>query len=194
MSQLDAIVKETRAAFIIAKADGVMDAGEVIQIAHTLAMKLYNVAGPDMNEKKALLMHTLKKGLDDDGGVDMLIGMAGASTEIKEAFKSHLIGAASASVDLLLQAHQMMTKAVSWLPPWVWALVSGCTKSVGLSEKDQQLIRDALAFTVGPNAVTLVDTDVSGAVTTAEAEAGAEAASGAVSLVLPGTVVEPASQ
>jgi hypothetical protein len=74
-SELEDLVKETRAAFIIAKADGVLDAGEVIKIAVDLAQKVQKVANLSGSEKKALLLHTLKKGLDDDGGVDSLMGM-----------------------------------------------------------------------------------------------------------------------
>jgi hypothetical protein len=192
MSQLDSIVKETRAAFIIAKADGVLDAAEVIQIAHGLALKLYGLGGLDINEKKSLLLHTLKKGLDDDGGVDTLAGMLGASTEFKEAFKSHLINAASASVDLILDAYQKMTsKATSWLPAWVWGLLSSCTKTATLNAKDQQLIRDALAFTGGgTDVITLVDVgvgavDVSGAATVSAVPVSAATVSAATVSAVP---------
>lgn len=199
MSQLDSIVKETRAAFIIAKADGVLDAAEVIQIAHGLAMKLYGLGGLDINEKKSLLLYTLKKGLDDDGGVDSLAGMLGASTEFKEAFKSHLINAASTSADLMLDIYQKtIARATSWIPAWVWGLIPGCTKAVvALHTKDQQLIRDAMAFTGGGGAdvVTLVDvetsshttTDMSGAVIATPAVAAPVVAP---AVAVPGTVAE----
>ena len=209
MSQLDSIVKETRAAFIIAKADGVLDAAEVVQIAHGLALKLYNLGGLDMNEKKSMLLYTLKKGLDDDGGVDSLAGMVGASTEFKEAFKSHLIDAASVSADLMLDIYQKtVARATSWIPAWIWGLIPGCTNAVAvLNTKDQQLIRTALAFTGGgTDVVTLVDvgagspaatTDMSGSVVAAAAPAAAAAAAApavaapvVAAVAVPGTVAE----
>ena len=45
LTPLEVLVKETRHAFIIAKADGVLDAGEVIQIAADLAQKVQKIAG-----------------------------------------------------------------------------------------------------------------------------------------------------
>jgi hypothetical protein len=192
MSQLDAIVKETRAAFIIAKADGVLDAGEVIQIAHTLALKLYGVTGLDINEKKSLLLYTLKKGLDDDGGVDTLAGMVGASVEVKEAFKTHLIDAASASADLMLEVNRTLTRATSWIPAWVWGMIPGCTKAVALHAKDQQLIRDALAFTGGgTDVVTLIETGAATATAPSAVDlSGAATATAASTVAVPGTVAE----
>jgi len=146
MSQLDDLVKETRAAFIIAKADGVLDAGEVIQIAAELTQKIHKLAGLSGADKKSLLLHTLKRGLDDDGGVDMLAGMVGASNDVKEAFKTHLLQAAAAATDLMLDAaHGKLNFAAvrdwrSWLPSCV-----GFAKTV-LAAKDQKLIDEAKTF------------------------------------------------
>jgi len=143
MSQLDDLVKETRAAFIIAKADGVLDAGEVIQIAAELAQKIHRLGGLSGAEKKSLLLHTLKRGLDDDGGVDNLAGMVGASTEFKEAFKTHLLQAAGAATDLILDAAQGKLKFAAlrnWLPSCI-----GFARTA-LAAKDQKLIAEAKAF------------------------------------------------
>jgi hypothetical protein len=160
MSQLDDLVKETRAAFIIAKADGVLDAGEVIQLAATLAQKIHKLAGLSGAEKKSLLLHTLKRGLDDDGGVDNLAGMVGASTEVKEAFKTHLLQAAGAATDLMLDAAQGKLNFAalrdwrSWLPSCI-----GFAQTV-LAAKDQKLIAEAKAFAekiLPAEAVTVVE-------------------------------------
>jgi hypothetical protein len=106
MSQgpLELLVKETRAAFIIAKSDGNLDAGEMIQIAVELSQKLQKLGDLSGSEKKSVLLSTLKKGLADSGGVDTLPGLADASAEVKEAFIDNLIEAASVSIDMVLSA------------------------------------------------------------------------------------------
>ena len=81
LTPLEELVKETRNAFIIAKADGVLDAGEVIQIATILVVKIQKLVGLSGSEKKAMLLLTLKKGLDASGGLDTLTGLADAETK-----------------------------------------------------------------------------------------------------------------
>lgn len=102
LTPLEELVKETRNAFIIAKADGVLDAGEVIQIATILVVKIQKLVGLSGSEKKAMLLLTLKKGLDASGGLDTLTGLADAET--KRAFEESVMSAVSVSVDLLLSA------------------------------------------------------------------------------------------
>jgi len=162
MSQLDDLVKETRAAFIIAKADGVLDAGEVIQIAGELAQKIHRLGGLSGAEKKSLLLHTLKRGLDDDGGVDNLAGMLGASDAVKEAFKTHLLQAAGAATDLMLDvAKGKLNFAANWRA-WLPSCL-GFVQTV-LVAKDQRLIAEAKSFaekilpaTVVAEVVTVVE-------------------------------------
>jgi hypothetical protein len=142
MSQLEDIVKETRAAFIIAKSDGVLDSSEVIQIAVELAQKISKLANLSGSEKKSVLLHSLKKGLDDSGGLDSLTVYANATPEMKAAFQEQLLGAASASVDLVLSAASGkldLRKPSSWMP---------CCFSVvkALLPKEQKLIQDAVKF------------------------------------------------
>jgi len=142
MSQLEDIIKETRAAFIIAKSDGVLDSSEVIQIAVELAQKISKLANLSGSEKKSVLLHSLKKGLDDSGGLDSLTVYANATPEMKAAFQEQLLGAASASVDLVLSAASGkldLRKPSSWMP---------CCFSVvkALLPKEQKLIQDAVKF------------------------------------------------
>ena len=174
--ELEDLVKETRAAFIIAKAYGVLDAGEVIKIAVDLAQKVQKVANLSGSEKKALLLHTLKKGLDDDGGVDSLMGMKEASPETKEAFKNQLIVAASCAIDIALDAAAGkldLRKPSSWkscLP-----LCLNLAKTV-VPPKEQKLLDEAVAFTK----TVLPD------------EVAAAAAPEAVAVTLPGAVADKA--
>jgi hypothetical protein len=152
MSQgpLELLVKETRAAFIIAKSDGVLDAGEMIQIAVELSQKLQKLADLSGSEKKSVLLSTLKKGLEESGGVDSLPGFTDASAEIKSAFIDNLIAAASVSIDMVLSAAAGkldLRKPSSWaqcipvcfgmiktLTPKDKAIVAESTKTLETSE------------------------------------------------------------
>jgi hypothetical protein len=142
MSQLEDLIKETRAAFIIAKSDGVLDSSEVIEIAVDLAQKVSKLASLSGTEKKSLLLHTLKKGLDDSGGFDSLVAFTSASDDMKRVFQEQILAAASAAVDLVLSAASGkldLRKPASWLP--------SCFNVVkALLPKDQKLINDALKF------------------------------------------------
>ena len=143
MSQLDELIKETRAAFIIAKSDGVLDAGEVISIAVALVQKIHKLSNVSGDEKKALLLHTLQKGLTDSGGLDSLASFVNASPEVKEAFEKELLSAASSAVDLILSA---ASGKLDLRAPSIGCMLD-CFKKVSvLLPKDQKLLNDALSF------------------------------------------------
>ena len=63
-SPLEALIKETKASFMIAKSDGVLDASEVIQIAVEVSQKVQKVAGLSGSEKIAMLLMSLRQGLE----------------------------------------------------------------------------------------------------------------------------------
>jgi hypothetical protein len=142
---LEELVKETRHAFIIAKSDGELDASEVIQIAVDLSQKIQKVEGLSGEEKKSLLLLSLKRGLDAAGGVDSLPGFANASEEIKKAFENQLITAASSAVDVMIAAangkieFKKLADKKSCIPTCV-----NIAKSV--LPKDQKLVQDALKY------------------------------------------------
>jgi len=148
MSQgpLEQLVKETRAAFIIAKSDGVLDAGEMIQIAVELSQKLQKLGELSGSEKKNVLLSTLRKALEESGGVDSLPGLANASAEVKSGFVDNLIEAASVSIDMVLSAASGkldLRKPSSWtqcLP-----VCFGMIKT--LTPKDKKLVEDATKST-----------------------------------------------
>jgi len=104
MTDLETIIKETRAAFIIAKSDGILDSSEVISIAVGLVQKIHKLTNLSGSEKKAILLHALKKGLADSGGLDTLAAFVNASPEVKKAFEDQILCSASAAVDLILDA------------------------------------------------------------------------------------------
>ena len=145
LTPLEELVKETRHAFIIAKADGVLDAGEVIQIATNLVIKIQKLATLSGSEKKAMLLMTLKKGLDASGGLESLPGFANATKETKQAFEESLMTAVSVSVDMILSvaAGKLdLRKPSSWK-----ACLPICMSAVkALIPKDQALLQEAANY------------------------------------------------
>lgn len=154
MSTLEQLVKETRAAFIIAKSDGTLDTSEVIQIAVELAQKVQKVANLAGSEKKALLLHTLKKGLDDSGGLGSLPGFENVSKEAKDAFEEQILSAASTTVDVLLSA---VSGKIDLRKPASWAFcLPMCMNAVkAFAPKDMALLNSATKY-----AESLVPKDV----------------------------------
>lgn len=145
LTPLELLVKETRHAFIVAKADGVLNAGEVIQIAVELAQKVQKVGALSGSEKKAMLLMALNKGLEAAGGLEGLPGMAGASNETKQAFQDSLMMAASTAVDMLISAASGkldLRKPSSWK-----AFLPICCPAVqALIPKDQALLKEATKY------------------------------------------------
>lgn len=145
LSPLEVLVKETRNAFIVAKVDGVLDVSEIIQIAVGLAQKMQKLTDLPGSDKKALLLLTLKRGLDASGGVDNLPGFSNASAEEKAKFQEQLLAGASVTVDLMLSAASgklNLRKPSSWK-----ACVPVCLSVVKtLLPKDQALVNEALKY------------------------------------------------
>lgn len=144
-SPIELLVKETKAAFVIAKSDGNLDASEVIQIAVALSQKVQKLASLSGNEKKSLLLLTLKKGLDTSGGVGVLPGFADASAEVKAAFEESLLNAASAAIDAIILAASGkldLKKPANWL-----ACLPACLSAVNvILPKDQVQLKEAVEF------------------------------------------------
>jgi hypothetical protein len=89
---LELLVLETRTAISNAAADGTIDAGEVIQIAVALSQKLQALTDLSGSEKKALLMSTIKKGLEE------------SIHDPSPGFINALLSATSVSIDMVLSA------------------------------------------------------------------------------------------
>lgn len=148
-SPIELLVKETKAAFVIAKSDGNLDASEVIQIAVALSQKVQKLASLSGNEKKSLLLLTLKKGLDTSGGVGSLPGFADASAEVKAAFEESLLNAASAAIDAIILAASGkldLKKPANWLA-CLPACLPACLSAVNvILPKDQVQLKEAVEF------------------------------------------------
>jgi hypothetical protein len=184
LTPLEELVKETRHAFIIAKADGVLDAGEVIQIATMLVVKIQKLVGLSGPEKKAMLLLTLKKGLEASGGLDSLPGFANTSEDTKKVFEDSLMSAVSVAVDMLLSAAAGkldLRKPASWA-----ACLPACLSAVkALVPKDHAYLMEATTYTEKvlkkeEDVVTVVDVAIK-----KEEDVTVESA-----VTLPGTSVE----
>lgn len=146
---LEEIVKETRHQFIIAKADGVLETGEVVQIAIGVARKLQRLAGLSGAEKKALALLALKKGLDAAGGVASLPGLKEASSEMQALFEKQLLAAAGAALDVAVAvaAGKIDLRKPGGLVAAARACLPGCVAAVGgLVPANQPLLKEALGM------------------------------------------------
>jgi hypothetical protein len=188
---LEALVKETRHAFIIAKSDGVLDSGEVIQIAVGLAQKIQALANLSGAEKKALLLLTLKKGLDASGGLDTLPGFTNASAETKQALEDQLLTAASTTIDVLVSAAQgkiQLSNPKTWL-----SCLFPCLTAIKMAlPKDMPFLQEATAYAEKivktETAHTAAVEEIVAVVTEEPAQPAAQAPAVAVESTIPGTV------
>jgi len=89
---LELLVLETHTAISSLAKDGVLDAGKIIQIAVALSQKLQKLTDLSGSEKKAFLMSTLKRGLEE------------SITDPSPGFIDALLLATSVSIDMILSA------------------------------------------------------------------------------------------
>jgi hypothetical protein len=99
-AKLDEIVKYAQGAFIQAKSDGVLEAGEVVQIAVGVAGKLQALGQLKGSEKKSVVLYCMKKGMDAAGGVGELPGLKEVTAEMRKAVEDQLLAAAGAAIDM----------------------------------------------------------------------------------------------
>ncbi len=147
LSLLESLVTETRHQFILAKADGILDAGEVIAIAVGIASKIQRLGPLSGPEKKAVVMMALKRGLEAAGGVGSLPGLTESSSAEKEALEQQLLAAAAAALDMAVAVASGkidLRKPSSWKSclPFCSAALSAAAAFV---PKDQAIVREALS-------------------------------------------------
>jgi len=147
MSALEAIVKETKALFIIAVEDGTLDSTEVMKIAVQVSQKLQRLPALSGSDKKATLLYVLKRALDVSCALDSLPGLKGASQEIKQSFENQLLNAASATIDIFVAASQGKLNLKN--PSTFLSCLPFCLKAVEavLDPKDAAVLQEALKFT-----------------------------------------------
>lgn len=149
LTPLENLVKEARHMFILAKADGKLDAGEVVQIAVAVAQRVQRVGAALAGaEKKALVLLTLKKGLEAAGGLRTLPGFAEAGEGGVAALEAQLLAAAGAALDIAVAA---AAGRLDLRKKESWAACLGACLTVGkgvaaVALKDQPLLKEAVEF------------------------------------------------
>lgn len=143
-SLLEGIIQEVRDGFVEAKADGKLEAAEVVHIASLASQKIYKLAGMSVADKKALVLLALKKGLDAAGGLHGLEDLVGLGPEALATAERQVLNAALASVDGLLAVvphlFAPMKSALAACLPFCSSAESALT---ALAPKDAALIHEA---------------------------------------------------
>lgn len=133
-----------RDGFVEAKADGKLEAAEVVHIASLASQKIYKLAGMSVADKKALVLLALKKGLDAAGGLQGLGDLVGLGPEALATAERQVLNAALASVDGLLAVvphlFAPMKSALAACLPFCSSAESALT---ALAPKDAALIHEA---------------------------------------------------
>jgi hypothetical protein len=149
---LQGIINETKAAFVIAKFDGKLEASEVVQIATEVAMKVHALSVGSLDEKKALVALALKKGLAAADGLHGLADLAASGPAGVAAAEKQVLDAALAAVNALLgAAPHLFAPAQTLLSSLKRSLsrcLPFCSQVAALAEvvdpKDSALIAEAL--------------------------------------------------
>ena len=142
MSVLEGIIRDAKVDFLIAKHDGVLEASEVIQIALSIAKKVFALANLSEEEKDALVVLGLKKGLAAAGGLAGLPGLAALPPAALDAVEEQLLKAGVGA------AHAMRKAAPALFAPVRKALL-GCLPYCSmvasvLDPKDAAVLQEAV--------------------------------------------------
>lgn len=165
MSAIETIIRDAKVDFVIAKHDGVLEAAEVVQIALKIARKVFALANLSEDEKDALVLLCLKKGLAAADGMAGLPALAalppGALAAVEEQFLKAGVSAARA-----------MRAAVPALFAPVKKVLLGCLPycsavAAVLDPKDAAVVHEALQL------LTPVDTTQAVVAQSAEARPAA---------------------
>jgi hypothetical protein len=142
-SVLDTIIRDAKVDFLIAKHDGVLEASEIVHIALSVAQKVHALGSISDEEKDAMILLSLKKGLAAAGGMPLVGDLPPAMVEGLE--------------NQLFQAGLAAVKAMRGVAPRLFApaknallgclpycsQLAGVTSSV-LAPKDAAMIQEAL--------------------------------------------------
>jgi len=202
-SLLEGIIQEVRDGFVEAKADGKLEAAEVVHIASLASQKIYKLSGMSVADKKALVLLALKKGLDAAGGLQGLGDLAGLGPEAIATAERQVLNAALASVDGLLSLvphlFAPMKSALAACLPFCSSAESVLT---ALAPKDAALIHEAflcVANVVGKplaqedSVKKVVDPEAAAAPAAAAPAAAAPVSPADVTSTLESVTVEPPS-
>jgi hypothetical protein len=142
-SVLDTIIRDAKVDFLIAKHDGVLEASEIVHIALSVAQKVHALGSISDEEKDAMIVLSLKKGLAAAGGMPFVGDLPPAMVEGLE--------------NQLFQAGLAAVKAMRGVAPRLFAPAKNallaclpyCSQLAGvassvLAPKDAAMIQEAL--------------------------------------------------
>ena len=139
MNVIETIVRDAKVDFIIAKHDGVLEAVEIVHIALKTAKKVFALANLSEDEKDALVVLCLKKGLAAAGNLSGLPAFDSLPASALRAVEDQLLKAA-------VGAAQAMRKAVPALfAPVLRSCLPYCSAVASvLDEKEAAIVREAV--------------------------------------------------
>ncbi len=140
---LEEIVKDARHQFILAKADGKLEAGEVVQIAVSVAQRVQKLGGLSGTEKKAVVLLSLKRGLEAAGGVP------GVAEEMRAEVEKQLLASASAAIDVAVAVAQGkidLRKPAAWKAVCLPLCSAAAQLAAAHVPKDVPVLKEALEF------------------------------------------------
>jgi len=145
MSAIETIIRDAKVDFVIAKHDGVLEASEVVHIALVVAKKVFALANLSEDEKDALVLLCLKKGLaaaDGMAGLPALAALPPATVAaVEEQFLKAGVSAARA-----MRAAFPVKKALLACLPYCSAVAAV------LDPKDAAVVKEALQLLTPANA------------------------------------------
>jgi hypothetical protein len=185
---LEQIVRDAKVSFIIAKQDGLLEATEVVQIAVEVALKIHALGSLSEEEKDAMVILALKKGLAAAGGMCDLPAFAALPPSAAELVENQLIKAGAAAVKAMRGAVPRLFAPVknfllACLPHFSKAAAAAAPV---LPPKDAKLLQEALKLLEVTTAPTQVSAET-------PAVSVRPATPPAADILLPNTVHEESS-
>jgi len=140
---LETIVRDAKIAFIIAKQDGVLEASEIVHIALEVARKVRALESLSEEEKDAMVLLALKKGLAAAEGLRSLPAFAAIPAGALDAIENQMLQAGLAAVKAMRAAlPRLFGPLLARCAPY-FSLCSSVASSV-LPPKDAKMVEEAL--------------------------------------------------
>jgi hypothetical protein len=142
-SVLETIIRDAKVDFLIAKHDGVLEASEIVHIALSVAQKVHALGSISDEEKDAMIVLSLKKGLAAAGGMPLVGSLPPA---VVEGLENQLFQAGLAAVKAMRGvAPRLFAPAKNALLACLpyCSQLAGVASSV-LAPKDAAMIQEAL--------------------------------------------------
>jgi hypothetical protein len=152
---LETIVRDAKIAFLIAKQDGVLEASEIVHIALEVARKVRALESLSEEEKDAMVLLALKKGLAAAEGLRSLPAFAAIPAGALDAIENQMLQAGLAAVKAMRAAlPRLFGPLLARCAPY-FSLCSSVASSV-LPPKDAKMVEEALkcAETLGAKPLT----------------------------------------